>query len=136
MESLFFTRKGNSCDVLTDSDILFSFAMGVPSALHSPGEFIYPFTLTWTSLINSQIIINRIALISSVQDNIKWVRIGVAVFITLINISVIATFIPAVLQVNPAYVAPALRSSSKTNTCAIASPRAVTYGSRLPKSSS
>jgi hypothetical protein len=76
--------------------------MGSCNQLHSSGKSDPFFGTSHTNVLD-QIIINRISLISQVHTTVNRVRIATAVFITIINITVIATFIPAVLQVSPRY---------------------------------
>ncbi|KAE9967660.1 hypothetical protein BLS_005756 [Venturia inaequalis] len=59
--------------------------------------------LIWVVIINFilQIIINRIAIISPSQKIVNRVRFGVAIYIALINATVIGTFIPAVMGASP-----------------------------------
>lgn len=52
-----------------------------------------------------QIIINRIAVIAESQEQMRWIKYGIAAFITVINVMVFSIWIPAHLDppVSPAY---------------------------------
>ncbi|KAI4650726.1 hypothetical protein J4E93_003083 [Alternaria ventricosa] len=92
-------------------ELIVSFVMGLESFLHllkyiRPSFAFYFTILFWWCIqvqLLLQIIINRIRVIVPDRRRSKWIMIGTAIFVTVINISVFNVWIPARLQVNKKY---------------------------------
>ncbi|KAF2188409.1 hypothetical protein K469DRAFT_628039 [Zopfia rhizophila CBS 207.26] len=93
-------------------ELLVSFLMAVECFLHllkyiKPSFAFYFTILFWWCIqvqLLLQIIINRIRVIVPDRRRSKWIMIGTAVIVTLINISVFNIWIPARLQTSERYV--------------------------------
>ncbi|KAH9899063.1 hypothetical protein F4778DRAFT_792475 [Xylariomycetidae sp. FL2044] len=93
-------------------ELIVSLGFGLICYLHlndiiPPSFVFYFFILTlWALQVHFllQIIINRCALLVQDEREIRRLKIGVATFITAINVTVYAIWIPARLQVSPEYL--------------------------------
>ncbi|KAI4952100.1 hypothetical protein J4E91_003562 [Alternaria rosae] len=92
-------------------ELIVSFVMGLESFLHllkyiRPSFAFYFTILFWWCIqvqLLLQIIINRIRVIVPDRRRSRWIMIGTAIFVTVINISVFNVWIPARLQISAQY---------------------------------